>query len=338
MKILIIQLKRLGDLVLTAPMIAALRREHPKAVIHLAIAGGSKAIAPAIPEVDRVLVAKGNWREAFDWAVLMSGGYDCCIDLTRTDRSAALAFLSRAKRKITFERTLVKSKWRPLVYDEFIEPSVRYHHTVDHHLAFLAPLGIHQVSGPVRLQIPAAADAKASRVLSKRKVTGEFVIVHPGSARLEKFWEPERWAEVIAALQQRGFPVLLTSGIAAFEQSHLAKIKKALATPVIDLSGKISLLTLAALIGRARLLVTVDSVPTHLADAMGTPQVVLYGPTNPFHWRPRTSPAVILRAGQSQPVTEFRPHQRGQAMNEISTAQVIDAMESLLSAPTAAVS
>lgn len=337
MKVLIIQLKRLGDLVLTAPMIAALRREHPQAVIHLAIAGGSKALAPAIPGVDRVLVAKGSWREALDWVTLVSGGYDYCLDLTRTDRSAALAFLSRAKRKITFERTLVKSKWRPLVYDQFIDSSVRYHHTVDHHLAFLAPLGIHQVSGEVRLQIPPHAERRAQSVLEKRNVTGPFAIVHPGSARLEKFWNPERWAEVIADLQRRGLTVLLTSGPAAIEQSHLAKIKSALAAPVIDLSGKISLLTLAALVSKARLLVTVDSVPTHLADAVGTPQVVLYGPTNPFHWRPRTSPAVILRAGQGQPLAEFRPHQPGEPMNHLSTVQVINAMESLLSTPTAAV-
>ena len=64
---------------------------------------------------------------------------------------------------------------------------------------------------------------------------------------------------------------------------------------MVDFSGKTDLLTLAALIARARLLVTVDSAPMHLAAATRTPQVILFGPTNPFHWRPRESPALILQ-------------------------------------------
>ena len=63
---------------------------------------------------------------------------------------------------------------------------------------------------------------------------------------------------------------------------------------MIDLSGKTDLLTLAAVVRKARLLVTVDSAPMHFAAAWGTPQVVLFGPTNPFHWHPRSESAVVL--------------------------------------------
>jgi ADP-heptose:LPS heptosyltransferase len=120
------------------------------------------------------------------------------------------------------------------------------------------------------------------------------------------------------------------------EQSHIAEIKKELREPILDLSGKVDLLTLTALIAKASLLVGVDSAPTHLAAAMGTPQVTLYGPTNAFHWRPRASSARVLQGGVDEPVTNFSPNQRRGAMNQISTGAVIDAMESLLSAPTAA--
>ena len=75
----------------------------------------------------------------------------------------------------------------------------------------------------------------------------------------------------------------------------------------------------------------------HLAAAFGTPQVALFGPTNPFHWRPRTTPATILQAGKPAPVTDFVPKQPPHPMKEISTEQVIDAMQTLLSAPTAPV-
>ena len=91
------------------------------------------------------------------------------------------------------------------------------------------------------------------------------------------------------------------------EQEHIARIKAHLQHPVIDLSGKLDLLSLAALLQRARLLVTIDSAPMHLAAALGTPQVALFGPTNPFHWRPRTTPATILQGGKSRSDDRFRP-------------------------------
>jgi ADP-heptose:LPS heptosyltransferase len=96
------------------------------------------------------------------------------------------------------------------------------------------------------------------------------------------------------------------------------------------------LLVLAALIAQAQLLVTVDSAPVHLAAATRTPQVILFGPTNPFHWRPRESPALILHGKSAAPVNEFAPAQPRFPMSEISTEAVISAMNSLLSCRGAA--
>jgi len=72
-----------------------------------------------------------------------------------------------------------------------------------------------------------------------------------------------------------------------------------------------------------------------LAAATHTPQVILFGPTNPFHWRPLESPALILQGKSTSPITEFVPKQLRAPMNQISTQAVIDAMETLLSAPAA---
>src|SRR5678815_3122120 len=97
-----------------------------------------------------------------------------------------------------------------------------------------------------------------------------------------------------------------------------------------DSSRKTDLLTLAALVGQAQLLVTVDSAPVHFAAASHTPQVILFGPTNPFHWRPTNSPALILHGKSGVPVTEFVPVRPRFPMSEISTKAVIGAMDSLL--------
>jgi ADP-heptose:LPS heptosyltransferase len=132
------------------------------------------------------------------------------------------------------------------------------------------------------------------------------------------------------------FDLVLTSGASKHEQAHIAAIKNETQQQIIDLSGKTDLLTLAALIGHARLLVTVDSAPMHLAAATNTPQVILFGPTNPFHWRPRESPALILYGKSPGPVTEFSPVQPRLPVSQISTEAVISAMDSLLSRHAAA--
>jgi len=82
--------------------------------------------------------------------------------------------------------------------------------------------------------------------------------------------------------------------------------------------------------------VTVDSAPVHLAAATNTPQVALYGPTNPFHWRPRASPAAILTGNSTSPDNAFSPRAPAIPMNRISTQQVIDAIDALLAVPVAA--
>src|SRR5204863_3838606 len=97
--------------------------------------------------------------------------------------------------------------------------------------------------------------------------------------------------------------------------------------------AKTDLRTLAAVDAQPRLSTTVDSPPMHLASASRTAQVILFGPTNPFHWRPRESPVLILQGESTSPLTEFVPKQPRLPMNQISTKAVIDAMEMVLSAP-----
>jgi ADP-heptose:LPS heptosyltransferase len=223
---------------------------------------------------------------------------------------------------------------------------------LDYNLGLLAPLGINDASPKLRLELPPSAHDRARQFLHTHKIDppspnaspartygaagNEFVVFHPGSARAEKFWEPERWAEVIKRARQKwGVSALITGGKWSFEQQHIESIKSRLADGIVDLSGRTDLPTLAALIAKARLLVTVDSAAMHLAAALGTPQVALFGPTNPFHWRPRESPALILHGESRVPISEFSPKQERLPMKQISTQAVFDAMDALLSAPAA---
>ncbi|HEY3663466.1 MAG TPA: glycosyltransferase family 9 protein [Chthoniobacterales bacterium] len=337
MNLLLIQLKRIGDLILTVPAIAAVRNNFPSAKISLVAAHGSRELLPAIPGLDQSFLARGRISDAPQFFAVAKSQFDYCLDFSRTDRSALLTLLSGAPRRITYN-TIRHEPLRQLSYNEFIPSQVRFVHTIDHHLALLAPLGVHDVSRDIHLALPAAAKSRAAEVIAQAGLGDDFVVLHPGSARAEKFWVAQRWAELADTISAEGrVRCVLTGARSRMEQEHIAQIKSHLRHPVVDLSGQLDLLSLGALLQRAGLLVTIDSAPMHLGAALGTPQVALFGPTNPFHWRPRTAPAVILRAGYPSPMIDFLPKQPPRPMKEISTEAVIDAMQTLLSAPAAPV-
>ena len=332
--ILLIQLKRIGDLILTTPAIAALRQKFPNAQITLVISKEGKALAPAIAGVNKLLAMPRGLAGFGAAAAIATSKFDYCIDFTRNDRSALLVLLSRAKKRIVSFRIKVRSKFRTRFYNEFVPHRMRDMHTIDYHLALLEPLGFPNATRAVNLELPKSAKASADELLNKQDVSKPFIVFHPGSARPEKFWEAERWAEVIDhAADKQDLDLVVTGGASPLEQAHIRDIKSKVQAQVLDLSGKTDLLTLGALIAKARLLVTVDSAPMHLASATGTPQVVLFGPTNPFHWRPLESPALVLQGTSVSPLSEFASKQPRLPMNQISTQGVIDAMETLLSAP-----
>jgi predicted lipopolysaccharide heptosyltransferase III len=337
-KILLLQLKRIGDLILTTPAVAALRETFPDTQLTIVVSSECADLLPAIPNVDRTLMARRNAHDLALFFSVATSRFDCCIDFTRNDRSAFLAFLSGAQRRVVSYRVRQQSKMRARAYTDFVPVRMRDVHTIDYNLALLGPLGIQTTASRApHLHLPQVARKKADALRRDWKITGPYAILHPGSARREKLWEPGRWAEVINHFgRNNDIDLVLTSGASPDEQAHIAAIKNKVQQQIIDLSGKTDLLTLTALIDQARLLVTVDSAPMHLAAATRTPQVVLFGPTNPFHWRPRESPALILQGKSTAPVTEFSPTQPRSAMSQISTEAVISAMDSLPSLCAAA--
>jgi ADP-heptose:LPS heptosyltransferase len=330
LRVLALQLKRIGDLILTAPALCALRQQYPAAHITLVTAEGPSGLLPAMNYVDRALVfRRGRWNPGL-WGELVSESFDVCLDFTSTDRSALCCGLSRARDRVGFA-AVRKSPWRPLAYNRFVDSPVREKHTIDHYLDLLGPLDIDVQGIGIPLHLPEEAFRSAKSALAAAAVPETFALVHPGAARQEKLWPAERWAEVIRQLSSH-FPCVLTGGRATFEQEHLRRIQAALRVPVADLSGKLDLLTLAALTHQAQIVLSVDTGPMHLAAAFRTRQVALFGTTNPYHWRPRHENAAVLMAGREGVMTEFQPRDRGEPMAALSTGQVIRAMENLIAA------
>ncbi len=320
MRILLLQLKRIGDFILTAPAVAALRGAYPEAEIVAVVPAMVEGLAHCIPGLDRVL-PYGGGLNLMVWSSVLLGEWDLCLDFTGTDRSALMAWLSRAERSLGYAKW-GSDGWRARAYTELCDASVRDLHTVDFHLALT---GVPAAENAPFLRIPPALPSAPGAL-----PTGPYAIVHVGTAREEKFWLDDRWAEVIEHISKTRH-VVLTGTNEGLERPHLDRLRAQLRAPVTDLTGRLSLVELAALISRCDLALGVDSMAMHLAAMFQRPQVVLFGPTNPFHWRPQQLRAVVLAAGHDQPLTTFVPKAKGAEMNLISTAQVIDAISLALS-------
>ncbi len=301
MRILLIQLKRIGDVILTTPALVALRERFPDAHLTVAIDANAAGLAAALP-ADEVLVRRPH--NLCFWRAILSRRFDTTLDFTGNDRSALVSALSRAPRRITYQR-FAKKPLRRRIYTDFVDSSVRDRHTADHHTDLLAPLGIAVDDVPSQLTLPPEAIAEADAFLTANHVAAPFTILHPGTTRAEKYWPAENWTRLISQLPG---PLIITGSNDPAEQRHLSSI---LTPAVTNAAGALTLLGTAALIHRAALVVAVDSAPVHLADALGTPVIALFGPTNPFHWRPRDPKSHVIQLGKT--------------MSDISPAAVLEA-------------
>lgn len=304
---------------LTFPALAALRDARPEAEITLVTAGAANGLASLAAGVDRQWGYCKGKLNAQVWTGLIRGKFDLCLDYTGTDRSAFMAKLSGASSRATYAKWAAKSAARGRLYDLQSDASVRDLHTLDFHHALLESAGITAEQVAPALDIPEAARKRAAELCPDEP----FVVIHAGTAREEKYWLPERWAEVIEAVDM---PVVLTGASDPFERAHLDAIKAAASREVNDLAGRLSLIETAAVISRCELTLGVDTAAMHLAACMEKLQVVLYGPTNPFHWRPRHKGAKVLLAGQEEPLKSFTPRHVAAKMADLSTASVIRAI------------
>ena len=357
MRILALQLKRIGDLVLTTPALRMLRRNVPEPHVVLGVSESCASLLPAIGEADSFVIF-GSGRGFAPWQQVSTGRFDACLDFTGTDRSALATALTRAQTRATFG-SVRRSRLRALAYNRFVESPVRDWHTSDHYLHLLGALGIEFQDIPLpvvgagdwepparldriskaaaespELALPSSAHAEVDHLLTQHGISPPFVVIHPGTARSEKFWLPERWAAVIRHIENsHQLPCVITGGSDAAERGHIAQIQRACAEPCLDFVGKLNLLQFAALIEKCSACLSSDTAAVHLAAAFKKPQLVLFGPTNPFHWRPRHARAHVISAAQPDALlTSFEARMKGAPMERISTDAVVRATDAVLAA------
>jgi ADP-heptose:LPS heptosyltransferase len=331
MRILLVQLKRIGDLVLTTPAICCLREKYPEAELVLAIEGGSTGLLPLVDH-DRAIVLRRGKLDLPQWTDMVRETFDVCLDFTGNDRSAMVALFSYAPRRITWKRFAAKP-FRRMIYTEFVESRVQDRHTADHHTDLLRALDIERSGVPAQLHVSEELRQKTAHILQEHGVEGAFAVIHPGSVRPEKFWTAEGWAAVVRELVEGyDLPVVLTGSASAREMEHLEQVwsffDPAVAARVVRLAGKLTLSELAGILQQARLVCGVDSAPLHFADALRVPVLALFGPTNPHQWRPRQTASAIVVPPGTGPIGP--KYHLGAPVGLIPVEEVLAALRGLL--------
>lgn len=336
-RILAIQIKRIGDLILTVPALRLLRRHRPDAHITLVTAGSAGQLASCIPGIDENLNYRSLRLNFALWGSLLTDPFDFSLDFNGTDRSVGMSFVAGASNRATYTKRVLKFP-RNTIFTHTSPASLKKLHTIDHMIALLETMGIHpgEHREALRLEIPASVQEQTQRILQGHEIGGNqsFAVIHPGTARTEKYWTCAGWAAVIDHLiHEKKLSVVITGGGDAAEIAHIETIKTTLRpdtrSQVIDFSGQFSLPQTATIISKSKLVLGVDTAAMHLAAAFEKPQLVLFGPTNPYHWRPLHDQARVILAGQEEPLgdDEFKMKIPDVPMSLITAKQVIAVLD-----------
>ncbi len=308
-RILLLRLERIGDLLMTQPAIAAVRRRAPRAEIDLVVGSWSAPLAPLIGGVDRCETLDVPWlaregtgaplaallRRARAWK---RRRYDLAVNFEPDIRSNALLALSGARRRVGFaSRGGAACLTDALEYDERVHTAVNALRLVD---AALSGAGGDRESldaAPARLSLPDEARRRAAECLRAAGGAGPLVGLHASGGRLVKQWDPGRFAAVAARLARTHRAAIVLTGAPA-DRPLVGAVRADIPAdvPVVDLVGRLDLVELAAVLERLDLFITGDTGPMHLAAAVGTPLVALFGPSDPARWGPLSNSARIVRA------------------------------------------
>ncbi len=279
--ILIVRLGALGDIVHAVPVAAALRERFPAARIDWVVDERYQEVLRLVPVVDRRIVLRSRsmpvWRRVVELRRALAGGtYDVAVDAQGLLKSAVVARSSGAPRVLGFPPPHLREPLARFLYTETCDPGDAAH-VIEKNLTLAGRLGARTADRRFPMEVPASAALDAVRRFP-RVGGGPFAVINPGAAWPNKRWAPARLARVAEWLWgERRLPSLVTWGPG----------DETTAAAVVDGSNGAALLApptrvsdLAAIMGAAAVVVSGDTGPVHLAAAVGTPVVGLYGPTD----------------------------------------------------------
>jgi len=344
-KILIVKLSAVGDVIHTLPSLAALRRRFPQAHISWVVEEAASDLLRNHPCLDELIISgrkrwinelkKGKYSKVLKEARrflsdLRSRRYDLVIDFHGLFKSAVLAWLSGASRRLGYDSMQELSG---LFYTEKI-PEDLSRHAVDRYLDFPRHLGADVKQPEFFLDISAPQHRHIDQLFEEFHLVGQKNLIAINTVALwdTKLWDDEKFARLGDRISRELKAAVVFTGS---DPAPMKNILSRMNEPAVNLGGRTSLRELAHLYQRARLLITTDSGPMHLAAAVGTPVVALFGPTDPARTGPYGKGHRVLRKDLECSPCLRKSCKTRSCMHNISADEVFDAVRGILESPAA---
>jgi heptosyltransferase I len=328
MNFLIVRLGALGDIVHTVPAVAALRAAYEDARIDWVVDARHVPFAELITPVDRVIALDrptvGAWVDLV--RRLRPSRYDVALDFQGLMKSAVLARASGARRVVGFSVWHLREKGaRPFYSDVDEQPQAA--HVILKNLSLLSTVGITSS----RIDFPLARTTSQALALIRKEVGDRpFALINPGAAWPNKRWPTARYAEVGAFLREvRGLQAYVLWGP---QETTLAQDVVVASAGAARLAPPTTVADLVELSREAALMVSGDTGPLHIAAAVGTPVVAIFGPTDPERNGPWLAEDVVVsRFGACGCSYQRRCHQSSWCLDDVPVAEVTAAIQQRLS-------
>jgi heptosyltransferase-3 len=282
--VLVVVTRRIGDVLLATPVVSSLKRAWPRAAIDVLVFEKTGGFLDGNRDVRRVIAVPERQR-ALDHLRFGAGiarRYDLALSLVPGDRPTLYAWLA-GRRRVGLLPPDAKHRWKRRLLDAWVPFDNEETHTVRMHLALLDAIGV----PPLAHVIPACTredEVEAERLLAPL-AGARYAVIHAYPKFRYKMWNVEGWQAVARWLHERGYAVVLTGGPDAAERAYSASVAAG-AADALDLTGRLTLGAVAAVVARASLFVGPDTAITHAAAALNVPTVALFGPSNPVKWGP----------------------------------------------------
>jgi lipopolysaccharide heptosyltransferase II len=333
-KVLFFKPGAIGDLLHTLPALQALRNKFPAAQVTVVVSPGSESLIQGTPVADRVLVfdrakLKRRLKDFIRFALrVRDERYDLFIDMQPSLRSMMLRWLSGARQKIVYRKQMGS------------RTGERRLHAAENFLETLRPLGIDSSVDYIELQVAADVRTNIDRALRARDINDDKPLIalncSVGAARPARNWFPERFASLAdRVIDELDAQVIFVGGNE--DRELVRRVLADMRNKAVSFAGDLSITESAALLARCRCLVSADTGPLHLATAVQTPVVGLFGSTDPR----RTGPIgrghqVIIKSLDCVPCeSKHCPLGTRACMADITVDEVFKAVENVLKKDTA---
>lgn len=334
-RILIVRLRSIGDTVLTTPSLFALKRFVPNATVDILLEDWVAPVLDGFPHVNNVITLErsSTASRARVARQLRANRYDVVYNLHGGTTATLLTRATGAKHRVgykTYQYARLHNELSPSSASLWGREKT---HSVEQQLALLGWTGV-PVSDrpPTQLAVTPEADAAVAKRLQRAQlIDREFAVIHPAAAFATKQWAANNFAKVADDLRSRGLAVV---AIATADQKEIiADLNHSAAVPVVDFTD-FSLPQLTALLRRARLFVGNDSGIAHMAAAVRTPAVVIFGSSNTAHWRPwaQNAAEVVLEEMECQPCHGYfcEKFAEPECIKRVPVERVVAAVERVL--------